>query len=847
MVAEQAKNSYILYYEGGRDVAAKLSEALGAESIEIADKTAEAFSSRWDDAGAFIFVGALAIAVRSVAPLLKDKATDPALVVVSEDGAVAIPVISGHMGGASDLARRCADTLSPFGAAFVPTTASDRSGFVAPDLWASRRGWKVLLRAVLPSVIRKLISNGKISVWVDPVFGSGGVSFPLPFGYDVTESQQDADLFISPRSVQRLAWAKPQIVPRVISAGIGCRRGSTCSALDRVLRKALSSSPNGPFLVEALREFRTAEVKSEEGGVIELAGRHGLPLTIVTDEELIAQEGDFSPSAAARHIGLPGVSEQAAASAGSLLGPRHAEDGVTVALSISCPAKAGELFIVGTGPGDAKFLTSEAASALSAADAIVGYGLYVDLLPPSMKRGKIVERYGMGEEEERVRRALSLARSGYAVALVSGGDPGLFGLAPLALALADNLCVNLIPGITAAQAAAKAIGAPYSNGLALLSLSDYLQPWDSVLRAMEGAERGGIAVALYNPVKRGLGEKLSEVRRIFSKRRLVLAKDAGRANESIREIPVESLNESAVDMRTVMFFLSPSAREFHSGPDGRKIWLDARGYGSELGAPEMTALGQFLVLGGTSEGRQVAEALLKDGYSVTVSVAGETGLATVPDGAMAIAGARGRDEWLSLFGSGAGGPRGVIDATHPFAASATEAIKAACDTAGLPLCRFVRPEYVPSGAAEAKSPEEAADKALELTEEGDAVFLSVGVKMLPQVLPALRGGGRKILARVLPASESLLLAERAGLEPREIIAAWGAGGAAFNEALCADRNIRCIISKESGEAGGVDAKALAAARLDIPLILIRRPKEPDLERIGDVSILLDWCRKKIYP
>ena len=839
----RTKNAYILHYEGGWDVAARLADALGAERVEIADKTAEAFSSRWNEAGAFIFVGALAIAVRSVAPLLKDKTADPALVVVSEDGAVAIPVISGHLGGATDLARNCAEALSSYGAVFVPTAASDRSGFVAPDLWASRHGWKVLLRAALASVIRKLISNGKISVWVDPLFESCGIALPLPFGYDVAGSQQDADLIISPRSVQRLAGAKPQIVPRVISAGIGCRKGSSSAALDRVLRKALSSSPKGPFLVEALREFRTAEVKSDEGGIIELAGRHGLPLTIVTDDELLTQEGDFSPSAASRHIGLPGVSEQAAASAGTLLGPRRAEEGVTVALSISSLTESGELFIVGTGPGDAKFLTSEATGALSKADVIIGYGLYVDLLPPLFKHGKIVERYGMGEEEDRVRRALALAESGYSVALVSGGDPGLFGLAPLALALAGDLRVRLIPGITAAQAVAKAIGAPYSNGLALLSLSDYLQPWDSVLRAMEGAKRAGIAVALYNPVKRGLAEKLAEIRRIFSKRRLILAKDAGRENESILEIPVESLNESAVDMRTVMFFMSPAVRESHCGPERRKIFLEARGYGSEPGTRESLAPGTFLVLGGTSEGRQAASALLENGYSVTVSVAGETGLASVPDGAAALVGARGRDEWASLFASAAGQSRGVIDATHPFAASATEEIKAACETAGIPLCRFSRAESFPAGAVEAETPEDAAAKSVELTEDGDTVFLSVGVKMLPRLLPALREARRKILSRTLPTSESLLLEERAGLEPKEIIAAWGPGGAAFNEALCADMNIKCIIAKESGEAGGVNAKALAAAGLGIPLILISRPKEPDLERISETASLLAWCEK----
>ncbi|MDR1944088.1 MAG: bifunctional cobalt-precorrin 5A hydrolase/precorrin-3B C(17)-methyltransferase, partial [Synergistaceae bacterium] len=557
------KNRYVFHYERGAEVAKALVRALDAEMTPLSDgSAADAFSKRWNDASAFIFVGALAIAVRSVAPLMRDKATDPALVVVSEDGEVVIPVVAGHVGGASDLARTCADILSAYGAVFTPTTSSDRSGFVAPDLWAARRGWQVLLRTGMASVIRKLIGTGKILVWVDPLLAESGTKFPLPCGYDAAATQTDADIIISPGSIQKLVGAKPQIVPRVIVAGVGCRRGAACEVLERSLKRALSSNPKGPLLMESLCELRTAEVKSDEEGLLSLAELCGVPLVTVSDEEIKSQAGDFSPSAAERHVGLPGVAEQAAASGGVLLGPRQAEDGVTVALSVSNPARYGELFVVGTGPGDARFFTAEARTAISVSDVVVGYGLYVDLLPPAWIHGKIVERYGMGEEEERVRNALDHAASGYSVALVSGGDPALFGLAPLVLSMAPkDLPIRVLPGITAAQAAGRAVGAPYSNGLVLLSISDYLQPWDAVVRAMECAEASGLTVAIYNPVKRGLAEKLAEVRSIFSRRRLLIVRDAGREDEAVREIPVEELEENSLDMRSLMLFLSPVARE----------------------------------------------------------------------------------------------------------------------------------------------------------------------------------------------------------------------------------------------------------------------------------------------
>jgi cobalt-precorrin 5A hydrolase/precorrin-3B C17-methyltransferase len=843
------KNKYVLYYDSGRDVARVISEALGAEPVEIlAGGTAEAFSLRWDDAGAFIFVGALAIAVRSVSPLLRDKAADPALVVVSEDGAVVLPVISGHMGGASDLARTCSDALSTFGAAFVPTTSSDRSGFAAPDLWASRRGWNVLLRAALASVIRKLTVNGEILVWVDPVLSDKGITFPLPAGYIVTKDQPDADLIISPRSIQRLVGAKPQIVPRVITVGIGCRRGTSEDTLERVLKKAFTSCPKGPFLMEAMREFRSSEVKSDEGGLLSLAERYALPLSIVSDDEMRAMEGNFSPSAAEKYLGLPGVAEPAAASAGDLLGPRLAEEGVTVALSISIAAERGELSVVGSGPGDARYITAEAKDAILSSDVVSGYKLYIDMLPPSWLRGKIVERYRMGEEEDRVRSSIAHAKSGYNVALISGGDPSLFGLSPLALSMApDDMDVKVFPGITAAQAVGKIVGAPYSNGLVLVSMSDYLQPWSAVVQAMEGAEASNLTVAVYNPVSRNLAEKLTAVRAIFSRRRLILARDAGRPEELIAELPVEKLDENSVDMRTLLLFLSPAARDFSAGSGQKKLWIETRGYKAEQIAGRAGKLSQFLVLGGTSEGRLTASHLLSAGYSVTVSVTGETGLATVPDGAEAMTGSKNEADWIDLFEDidASSELLGVVDATHPFASEATAEIKNACVRTGVPLCRFFRRESIPENAILADNPQNAAVTAIKLTNKGDTIFLSTGVNMLPKILPPLREAERGVLARILPAAESFAKAKRAGLAPKETVAIWGAGGADLNAALCAEHGVKCIVSKASGDVGGINAKAEAAVRLSVPFVLISRPEEPaSLLRVTSIEELLNWCGEK---
>jgi cobalt-precorrin 5A hydrolase/precorrin-3B C17-methyltransferase len=514
------------------------------------------------------------------------------------------------------------------------------------------------------------------------------------------------------------------------------------------------------------------------------------------------------------------------------------------------PTASGELSIVGIGPGDARFVTMEAKAAIDYSEVIVGYGLYVDLLPEPWKLGKIVERYGMGEEEARVKSAMSYVVSGYRVAVVSGGDASLFGMTSLCLSMLPGVLgpdsVRVIPGITAAQAAGAIAGAPYSNGLALVSLSDYLQPWRDVERSLEGARDSGMAVAVYNPVSRGLSEKLGELRRIFAGRRALLVRDAGRTGESMREILIEELSDDSVDMRTVIFILSPGAREKYLGR--RKLWIEPRGYESEITDVKILreGLGQFLVLGGTTEGREIASRLMKKGYSVSVSVTREAGASAVPKGAGVLLGERDSSAWVRLLGDSvcAAGLLGVVDATHPFADDASREIASACAQTGVPLRRFVRKTELPEGAVAAVDIERAVRKAIELTSGDDIIFLAIGINDLGFAIPQLRESGRGVLVRMLPTAESMRRAERARLSPREIVAMWGPGNASFNEALCGDKNVRCIVSRESGPQGGVADKAEAARRLGIPLVLVTRPPEPEgVDRVNDLDELMNWCEK----
>lgn len=230
---------------------------------------------------------------------------------------------------------------------------------------------------------------------------------------------------------------------------------------------------------------------------------------------------------------------------------------------------------------------------------------------------------------------------------------------------------------------------------------------------------------------------------------------------------------------------------------------------------------KILVLGGTADSREVAQALVHVGVDVFFSVAGEEGMATVPQGAYPLVGRRQAEDWVFLLQTER--IHGVVDASHPYAVKAGQAISEAASETGLPYCRYERPELVPENATMCRDAEEAVQKALELSAPGDRVFLTVGVKLLPVLVPNFRSRDRAIIARVLPTEESIRKAHDAGLAAKEIIAVYGHGTRELNEALFREFQARVVLSKSSGAEGGIPEKAQAVLSMGIPLVLIARP------------------------
>ncbi len=162
----------------------------------------------------------------------------------------------------------------------------------------------------------------------------------------------------------------------------------------------------------------------------------------------------------------------------------------------------GSLVVVGTGPGAEKHVTPDVRAALAAADVIVGYKTYLDLVP-RLIRGKEVYASNMRQEVDRCLHALDLAEQGKNVAVVSGGDPGIYAMAGLVLEMAEerdtDIDLEVVPGIAALNACAARLGAPLTHDFAAVSLSDLLTPWETIEKRLDAAASADFVIVLYNP------------------------------------------------------------------------------------------------------------------------------------------------------------------------------------------------------------------------------------------------------------------------------------------------------------------------------------------------------------
>ena len=270
---------------------------------------------------ALVFVGSCGIAVRMIAPFVRDKKTDPAVIVIDERGRFVIPLLSGHIGGANALAQRLADAL---GATGVITTATDINGRFSVDAWAARRGWVIGDMAAAKHVSAAIL-EGDV-----PLCSEFPLRPPLPGG--VTEGAEGPlGIYVGCRMARPFSETL-RIIPRALHLGIGCRRGTPEAAIADAVGAVLEEHGIDP---RALKCAASIDLKRDEQGLLAYAETAGLPISFYPADALAALEGDFTPSDFVRSVtGVDSVCERAAMmGAAALLVRKTAKNGVTVALA----------------------------------------------------------------------------------------------------------------------------------------------------------------------------------------------------------------------------------------------------------------------------------------------------------------------------------------------------------------------------------------------------------------------------------------------------------------------------------------------------------------------------------
>lgn len=540
-------------------------------------------------------------AVRLLAMLVKTKEKDPAVVVVDQEGKFAISLLSGHLGGANDLAEEVALTL---GGTPVITTASDSSGILSPDMIGREFGWKIENKKYIKLVSAALVNGEKVGVYQD-----SGEPYWLPDDkqpanlvvFDnlgaLRESDCKAAMIITDRVLteEDKDLLKKAVLyrPGNIVVGIGCRRWTCSGEIETALTGVLGEKG---LSLKSVRNLATVDIKSDEEGINLVARKYGWPVEYYSKEQLSKYYEDHRGTACCarsetvfRRIGAPGVCEPAAliSSGGKeLLLAKTIVGKVTIALARvaydddirvqhaipqciengnkKLPKEKGKLYLVGLGPGYTEQMTERARKALEDSAIILGYKSYLRQID-GLLAGKEVISSGMGNEVDRAQKAIALAGEGKKVALVSGGDAGIYGMAGLAFELLQNkdkktldgFECEVVPGVPALNAAASLLGAPLMCDFAAINLSDLLVSWDCIALRLEKAAQADFVIVIYNPASHKRKDQIGKAREILLKHRdaatpVGVVSDAYREDQKVVLTDLKHMLDYDIGMNTLI-------------------------------------------------------------------------------------------------------------------------------------------------------------------------------------------------------------------------------------------------------------------------------------------------------
>ncbi|MFA9465096.1 MAG: cobalt-precorrin 5A hydrolase [Velocimicrobium sp.] len=331
----------ICFTKNGENLAARIQQKLSEKyNIQIMSKCSHSRTqtevernrvtmAEWIEQGfshkhSLLFIGAVGIAVRGIAPYLKDKLTDSPVLVMDELGTYVIPILSGHVGGANEIARLLEKDL---GARAVITTSTDLNHKFAVDLFAKKRGYVIEPKEGIAKISSKILAGDRVSIWAEKQI-EGRFDSAI-----VITDKEKADIMISP--YQMPLQPLLQLIPKVFVIGIGCKKGKTKEEIEVVMMECLKENR---IDASAIVCFTSIDIKKAEEGICLLARDYEVPFVTFDKRTLQAVAGEFCGSDFVKsQVGVENVCARSAMAAcaegGHLVADKFAKDGVTIAIA----------------------------------------------------------------------------------------------------------------------------------------------------------------------------------------------------------------------------------------------------------------------------------------------------------------------------------------------------------------------------------------------------------------------------------------------------------------------------------------------------------------------------------
>ncbi len=546
----------------------------------------EHLTNIWSQNSAFIFCLAAGAVVRLIAPLLKNKAEDPAVIVIDPQANHVISLCSGHHGKADLLAQLIALQL---GGTAIITGASHNLALPAMDTLGFTYGWRMgdgdwtgVLAAIARQETVQVIQEAGSMLWQEHL----PEHHPFYFGFSEPQNpiNPQARIWISStkrKIAPKSDFPKIQWHPRVLWVGIGCERNTPRELIENAIEETCTTYH---FASEAIAGIASIDLKADETGIIELCQRRDLIFKTFSAEELNRVDVPTPSTVVQQEVGTPSVAEAAAVLAGKnllvskqIFKSETQSGAVTVAIAqaeTEYTGYTGKLYLVGIGPGNLAQITPAAQTAIIEADVVIGYQLYLDLIQSLKRSGQIIEASPITQEQQRAQRAIELAQWGLTVAVVSSGDCGIYGMAGLVLEElqaagwnGNTPQVQVFPGISALQSAASRVGAPLMHDFCAISLSDLLTPWSVIQKRLDAAARGDFITALYNPRSQKRTSQIVTAQEIFSQHRqsdtpVAIVGRAYREDEQVTITTLENMLDHEIDMLTTVIIGNTSSRNY---------------------------------------------------------------------------------------------------------------------------------------------------------------------------------------------------------------------------------------------------------------------------------------------